>query len=61
MQSSAIDRAGILAYISAGTTFEGTAGTFQFDRNGDTSAMLVSGSRVQNGTFQFVKSLIGQQ
>lgn len=61
MQSSAIDRAGILAYISAGTTFEGTAGTFQFDHNGDTSAILVSGSRVQNGTFQFVKSLIGQQ
>ena len=57
-QSPVIDRAGVLAYVSAGTEFEGAVGTFKFDRNGDTSATLVSGSRVQNGTFQFAKLLI---
>lgn len=58
MQSPVIDRASVLAYVSAGTEFEGTVGTFKFDHNGDTSVTLVSGSRVQNGTFQFARLLI---
>jgi branched-chain amino acid transport system substrate-binding protein len=59
--SQVIDRASILSYVASGVKFEGTVGTFQFDRNGDTTVTLVSGSRVQNGTFQFAKLLIDRQ
>jgi branched-chain amino acid transport system substrate-binding protein len=60
-QSGVIDRAGILAYVTAATSFEGTVGTFGFDQHGDTTVTLVSGSRVRNGIFEFEKLLIDRQ
>ncbi len=60
-QSGAIDRASLLAYVMAAPDFEGTVGAFGFDRNGDTTVTLISGSRVRNGTFEFEKLLIERQ
>jgi len=59
--SKVIDRASLLAYVRAADSFEGTVGTFGFDRNGDTTITLVSGSRVRNGSFEFEKLLIERQ
>ncbi|MBP7687790.1 MAG: branched-chain amino acid ABC transporter substrate-binding protein [Thermoflexales bacterium] len=60
-QSSTIDRANLLAYVLAASSFEGTVGTFGFDRRGDTTVTLISGSRVRNGAFEFEKLLIERQ
>jgi branched-chain amino acid transport system substrate-binding protein len=60
-QTGVIDRAGILAYVTTAPGFEGAVGAFGFDRNGDTTVTLVSGSRVRNGTFEFEKLLIDRQ
>ncbi|MBI5565646.1 MAG: branched-chain amino acid ABC transporter substrate-binding protein [Chloroflexi bacterium] len=60
-RSTVIDRAGLLAYVAAADGFEGTVGPFDFDRNGDTTVTLVSGSRVRNGLFEFEKLLIDRQ
>ncbi|HZY41655.1 MAG TPA: branched-chain amino acid ABC transporter substrate-binding protein [Anaerolineae bacterium] len=60
-RASVIDRASLLADVRSGQEFQGTVGTFKFDRNGDTSVTLVSGSRVQNGVFKFSKVLTDRQ
>lgn len=60
-QSSTIDRASLLAYVLTAPDFEGTVGTFGFDRRGDTTVTLISGSRVRNGAFEFEKLLIERQ
>jgi branched-chain amino acid transport system substrate-binding protein len=60
-QGGVIDRAGILAYVTSAAGFDGTVGPFGFDRNGDTTVTLVSGSRVRNGLFEFEKLLIDRQ
>ncbi len=60
-QNGVIDRASILAYVTSAAGFDGTVGPFGFDRNGDTTVTLVSGSRVRNGLFEFEKLLIDRQ
>lgn len=59
--SSVIDRASVLAFVNGAESFDGTVGTFGFDRSGDTTVTLVSGSRVRNGVFEFEKLLIERQ
>lgn len=56
-----IDRASALAGIGAVQSFDGTAGQFEFDRNGDTTITLVSGNIVQGGVFKFAKVLAGRR
>jgi branched-chain amino acid transport system substrate-binding protein len=59
----AIERAGaknrqaILDAIAALRNFEGTGGRFSFDRNGDTTLIVLSGNRVEQGRFEFVQLL----
>ena len=60
-QSSTIDRASLLTYVATAAGFEGTVGPFGFDRYGDTTVTLISGSRVRNGAFEFEKLLIERQ
>ena len=56
-----IDRASALAGVGAAQSFDGTAGQFGFDRNGDTTITLVSGNIVQGGVFKFARVLVGRQ
>ncbi len=60
-QAAQIDRAHVLAGVSAGREFDGTVGPFKFDENGDTTLTLVSGNIVRNGAFKFAKVLTVQQ
>jgi branched-chain amino acid transport system substrate-binding protein len=60
-QPGRIDRASVLAGVSAAQLYNGTAGQFEFDRNGDTTITLVSGNIVQGGVFKFAKVLTGRQ
>ncbi|MFN8598746.1 MAG: branched-chain amino acid ABC transporter substrate-binding protein [Anaerolineae bacterium] len=56
-QGQPINRANLLAYVGSGVDFNGAAGQFTFDRNGDTQVILVSGNVVQNGAFKFARLL----
>jgi branched-chain amino acid transport system substrate-binding protein len=56
-QVERIDRASVLAYVSAGHDFNGAVGSFRFDSNGDTNETVVSGNIVQDGAFRFAKLL----
>ena len=56
-QGQPINRANLLAYVESGVNFNGAAGQFAFDRNGDTQVILVSGNVVQNGAFKFARLL----
>lgn len=51
------DRRAILDALDSTRDFEGTGGTFSFDRNGDTTLIVLSGNRVEAGKFEFVELL----
>lgn len=52
------DRAAIVAACASIKDFDqGALGTWSFDANGDTSITTISGSKVHNGDFEFVKLL----
>ena len=56
-RTQAKDRKAILEAIAATRNFPGTGGAFSFDRNGDTTLIVISGNRVRNGKFEFVRPL----
>lgn len=56
-RAGARDRQAIVEAIAALRSFEGTGGTFGFDRNGDTTLIVLSGNRVELGKFEFVQLL----
>jgi len=49
------DRAGILKAISETKNYDGLFGKWSFDENGDTTLLLVSGNKVENGKFVYKK------
>ena len=51
------DRRAIMEEIASIKEYNGVLGTWGFDRNGDTTLTLVSGSVVKNGAFEFQKLL----
>jgi branched-chain amino acid transport system substrate-binding protein len=54
------DRAAILAAALAIKDFDGALGKWSFDANGDTTLTTLSGNKVVNGDFQFVRLLGGK-
>jgi branched-chain amino acid transport system substrate-binding protein len=61
-KARAPDRAEVLAGLQTLPSLEGANGTYVFDRNGDNAApRSVSGSVVQNGSFNFVQALNAPQ
>ena len=51
------DRTMILGEVSKIKNYEGIFGTWSFDRNGDTTLILISGNKVVDGSFVFEKAL----
>ena len=51
------DRAAILKAVSETSDLEGALGNWTFDKNGDTSLVVMSGNTVKGGKFEFVKIL----
>ena len=51
------DRAAICAAGRSITNFDGVAGEWSFDENGDTTLTQLSGVTVRNGKFEFAKTL----
>lgn len=56
-RAGVVNRSDILREIRATRNFEGVMGTMSFDANGDTTAKIISGSRVEGDSFVFVKDL----
>ena len=54
---SLLDRAAVRAAVFATENFNSVLGPFSLDKNGDTTLILMSGSQVRNGQFQFVTFL----
>ncbi len=52
-----INRADIIKEVRNTREYPGLSGSFSFDKSGDTTSHLISGSRVQGGVFTFVKIL----
>jgi len=50
------DRAGVLEAIKT-VKVDGASGEFRFDRNGDTTLVVVSANRVSNGQFKYISLL----
>ncbi len=51
------DRAAVIAALRGIKDFEGALGKWSFDENGDTSLKVMSGNKVKDGQFKFVKAL----
>ena len=51
------DREAIRAAVQAYKTDDSALGPFSFDKNGDTTMMMMSGNAVKNGKFEFVAKL----
>ncbi|MFQ5576647.1 MAG: branched-chain amino acid ABC transporter substrate-binding protein [Anaerolineae bacterium] len=56
-QAGDANRARVLQAVEDMGALEGAAGHFQFDKNGDTTLLAVSGNVVRNGAFEFVDTL----
>jgi branched-chain amino acid transport system substrate-binding protein len=54
----ALDGAGVLQGLRSVPALQGVGGTYTFDARGDTSLMIISGSEVKNGQFEFVQTLM---
>jgi len=52
-----VNRADIIKQVRNTREYPGLSGSFSFDKSGDTTVHLISGSRVQDGAFTFVKIL----
>ena len=58
-RTGSTDRAKILREVRGTRSYKGLSGTWGFDSNGDTTAKLISGSRVEEGRFTFITDLSG--
>ena len=58
-RTGSTDRAKILREVRGTRSYKGLSGTWGFDSNGDTTAKLISGSRVEAGRFTFITDLSG--
>ena len=54
------DREAIRAAVQAYKTDDSALGPFSFDKNGDTTMMMMSGNAVKNGKFEFMAKLGGE-
>ena len=54
------DREAIRAAVQAYKTDDSALGPFSFDKNGDTTMMMMSGNTVKNGKFEFMAKLGGE-
>jgi len=56
-KADSVDRAGILNAVKEMNSLQGAAGAFQFDKNGDTTLLVISGNVVQDQSYKFVDTL----
>ena len=52
-----VTRDGVVREVFATKNYDGVLGTWSFDENGDTTLTELSGQRVQNGNFEFVRTI----
>src|ERR687885_1235085 len=52
-----VTRDGVVREVFATKNYDGVLGTWSFDENGDTTLTELSGQRVQNGNFAFVRTI----
>jgi branched-chain amino acid transport system substrate-binding protein len=52
-----VTRDGVVREVFATKNYDGVLGTWSFDENGDTTLTELSGQRVQNGNFGFVRTI----
>src|SRR5919199_745623 len=52
-----VTRDGVVRELFATRNYDGVLGTWSFDENGDTTLTELSGQRVQNGNFGFVRTI----
>jgi branched-chain amino acid transport system substrate-binding protein len=52
-----VTRAGVVRELFATQNYDGVLGTWSFDENGDTTLTELSGQRVENGKFEFNRTI----